>query len=62
MRTVRRSRRTEEEETFEEDTGYSNPMAPPPSVGLSLGKGGTLPKFLFHTQLAPVVSKVRHTR
>ena len=59
MRSVRRSRRgAEQEESFEEDTGYVNPMAPPPAVGLSLGKGGSLPKFIFHTQLAPT-SKVR---
>ena len=41
----------EEEEEEGEDVGYINPMAQPPAVGLTLGKGGTLPKFLFHTQL-----------
>ena len=34
-----------------------NPHAPPPSVGLSLGKDGSLPQFSFHIQLAK--SKVR---
>ena len=55
MRTARRGRRgapMEEEEEEEEDVGYINPMVQPPAVGLTLGKGGSLPKFLFHTQLA----------
>lgn len=53
MRTTHRRRGAPEgeEEEVEEDVGYINPMAQPPAVGLTLGKGGTLPKFLFHTQL-----------
>ena len=47
-----------EEEEEEEDEGYVNPMAVPPAVGLSLGKGGTLPTFMFHTQLATSGTKV----
>ena len=56
MRTKHRRHGALEEEGEEEDVGYVNPMAQPPAVGLALGKGGTLPKFLFHTQL--VTSKV----
>ena len=52
MRTTHRRRGAPEGEgEEEEDVGYVNPMAQPPAVGLTLGKGGTLPKFLFHTQL-----------
>lgn len=48
MRTTHRRRGAPEgeEEEVEEDMGYVNPMAQPPAVGLTLGKGGTLPKFL----------------
>lgn len=54
MRTKHRRRGApegEEEDEEGEELGYINPMAQPPAVGLTLGKGGTLPKFLFHTQL-----------
>lgn len=54
MRTKHRRHGAPEEEgdKDEEDVGYVNPMTQPPAVGLTLGKGGSLPKFLFHTQLA----------
>lgn len=59
MRTKHRRRGAPEgeEEEEEEVMGYVNPMTQPPAVGLTLGKGGTLPKFLFHTQLP--TSKVK---
>ena len=62
MRTMRHRRRGApmDDGEEEEDEGYVNPMAQPPAIGLTLGTGGTLPKFLFHTQLAPN-SKVRET-
>ena len=62
MKSARRRRHgapVDEEEEEEEDEGYINPMAAPPAVGLTLGKGGALPTFMFHTQLATSSSKVR---
>ena len=36
---------------MEEEEQYTNPVTPPPRVGLSLGQGGSLPSFTFHSQL-----------
>ena len=52
MRTKHRRRGALVEEKEDDDIGYVNPMTQPPAVGLTLGKGSSLPKFLFHTQLA----------
>ena len=54
MRSARHRKRgapTDEEE--EEKEGCINPIAQPPAVRLNLGEGCSLPKFNFHTQLAP---------
>ena len=65
MRTARKRRHGaaggDEDQLDEEDEGYVNPMAQPPAVGLTLGKGATLPKFMFHTQLQ-TSSKVCHVQ
>ncbi len=56
-----RTRRTSDGDDSEEE--YHNPVAPPPRVGLSLGQGGALPAFGFHSQLLPnkaIVDKVMH--